>query len=162
MPLPSRAISWAWRALAEFWSLFQDLKQYSKKGSITSLGLGMRWTHLANQRLPVTKLYSCYFQNLKKSVQWTSLKSEKRRLGLEKIPIKVWKPEGQSCPTLCDPVDYSPPSSLVHGILQARILEWLPFPSPGHLLDPGIEPKSPVSPALQAPSLPQSHQESPL
>ena len=31
----------------------------------------------------------------------------------------------QSCPTLCDPVDCSPPSSSVHGILQARILEWV-------------------------------------
>ena len=29
----------------------------------------------------------------------------------------------QLCPTLCDPVDY-----IVHGILQARILEWVPFP----------------------------------
>ena len=30
----------------------------------------------------------------------------------------------QSCPTLCDPIDSSPPSSSVHGILQARVLEW--------------------------------------
>ena len=30
-----------------------------------------------------------------------------------------------SCPTLCDPVDCSPPGSSVHGILQARILEWV-------------------------------------
>ena len=30
----------------------------------------------------------------------------------------------QSCPTLCDPMDYSPPGSSIHGILQARILEW--------------------------------------
>ena len=30
----------------------------------------------------------------------------------------------QSCPTLCDPMDCSPPASSVHGILQARILEW--------------------------------------
>ena len=30
----------------------------------------------------------------------------------------------QSCPTLCDPMDYSLPGSSVHGILQARILEW--------------------------------------
>ena len=29
------------------------------------------------------------------------------------------------CPTLCDPVDCSPPGSSVHGILQARILEWV-------------------------------------
>ena len=31
----------------------------------------------------------------------------------------------QSCPTRCDPVDCSPPGSSVHGILQARILEWV-------------------------------------
>ena len=30
-----------------------------------------------------------------------------------------------SCPTLCDPVDSSPPGSSVHGVLQARILEWV-------------------------------------
>ena len=33
------------------------------------------------------------------------------------------------CPTLCDPVDHSPPGSSVHGILQARILEWVAKPS---------------------------------
>ena len=31
----------------------------------------------------------------------------------------------QSCLTLCDPMDYSLPGSSVHGILQARILEWV-------------------------------------
>ena len=31
----------------------------------------------------------------------------------------------QSCPTLCNPTDYSPPGFSVHGILQARILEWI-------------------------------------
>ena len=31
----------------------------------------------------------------------------------------------QSCPTLCDPMDCSPPGSLVHGIFQAWILEWV-------------------------------------
>ena len=51
----------------------------------------------------------------------------------------------QSCPTLWDPIDYT-----VHGILQARILEWV-FPSPGDLPNPGIKPRSP---ALQADSLP--------
>ena len=35
----------------------------------------------------------------------------------------------QWCPTLCDPVDCSPPGSSVHGILQARILEWVAMPS---------------------------------
>ena len=35
----------------------------------------------------------------------------------------------QSCPTLCHPLDCSPPGSSVHGILQARILEWVAMPS---------------------------------
>ena len=37
----------------------------------------------------------------------------------------------QSCLTLCDPMDCSPPGSSVHGILQARILEWVTMPSSG-------------------------------
>ena len=35
----------------------------------------------------------------------------------------------QLCPTLCDPIGYSPPGSYVKGILQARILEWVVMPS---------------------------------
>ena len=35
----------------------------------------------------------------------------------------------QSCTTLCNPIDCSPPGSSVHGILQARILEWVAIPS---------------------------------
>ena len=38
----------------------------------------------------------------------------------------------QSCPTLCNPIDGSPPGSAIPGILQARILEWVAFPSPMH------------------------------
>ena len=41
----------------------------------------------------------------------------------------------------------SPPSSSVHGIFQARHWSVLPFPSPGDLPDPGIEPGSPASQA---------------
>ena len=39
----------------------------------------------------------------------------------------------QMCPTLCDPMVCNPPGSFVHGILQARILEWVAFLSPGDL-----------------------------
>ena len=35
----------------------------------------------------------------------------------------------QSCPTICNPMDRSPPRSCVHGISQARILEWVAVPS---------------------------------
>ena len=46
----------------------------------------------------------------------------------------------------CDPMDYT-----VYGILQARIMEWVSFPSPEDLPNPEIEPRSPT---LQAYSLP--------
>ena len=59
----------------------------------------------------------------------------------------------QSHPTLCNPMDY-----VVPGILQARILEWVAFPSPGDLPKPGTEPRSP---ALRADSLPAEPQGKP-
>ena len=70
--------------------------------------------------------------------------------------VGMWQRARQKCAcmlshfssALGDPMDYSLPGSSVHGILQARILEWLPFPSPGDLPDPGIEPTSLMSPAL--------------
>ena len=48
----------------------------------------------------------------------------------------------QSCPTLCDAMDCSPPSSSVHGIPQARILKWVAMPPPGNLPNSGIQPIS--------------------
>ena len=39
----------------------------------------------------------------------------------------------QLCPTLCDPIDGSPPGSSVYGILQARVLEWYPHPNTAHM-----------------------------
>ena len=46
----------------------------------------------------------------------------------------------QLCPTVCDSMDCNLPGSSVHGILQARILEWVAMPFSGDLPDPGIEP----------------------
>ena len=51
-----------------------------------------------------------------------------RLLGLAAATAKLL----QSCPTLCDPTDGSPLGSSVSGILQARILDGLPFPSQMH------------------------------
>ena len=45
-------------------------------------------------------------------------------------------------------MDCSPLGSSVHGILQARILEWVAMPLTGNLPDPGIETVSPAAPAL--------------
>ena len=60
----------------------------------------------------------------------------------------------QSCPTLCDFMDCRLPGSSIHGILQARVLEWVPCPSPGDLPDPGTEPMSPTLYADALPSKP--------
>ena len=63
----------------------------------------------------------------------------------EKVPV------AQSCPTLRCPRDGSPPGSSAVGFSRREYWSELPFPSPGDLPDPGIEPGSP---ALQADSLP--------
>ena len=73
------------------------------------------YTYLKNETKPKTNLACC----LKTHVFYVC-----------EVKVKV----AQSCLTLCNPVDYT-----VHGILQARILEWAAFPSPGDLLNPGIE-----------------------
>ena len=56
--------------------------------------------------------------------------------------------------TFCNPMDYSPPDFSVHGILQARILEWVAMFSSRVSSWPGIEPTSLTSPALAGGSLP--------
>ena len=56
---------------------------------------------------------------------------------------------------LCDPMDYiAHQASLSMKFSRQEYWSELPFPSPGDLLDPGIEPMSLVSPALQEDSLP--------
>ena len=57
----------------------------------------------------------------------------------------------QPCPTLCDPMHCSLPGPSVHGVLQARILEWVTIPFSRGSSHPGTEPRSR---ALQADSLP--------
>ena len=68
--------------------------------------------------------------------------------GKNKKKVKVLV--AQLCSILCDPMDWRMPGFSVHVILQARILEWVLFPSPGDLPNPGTEPRSLV---LQAHSL---------
>ena len=60
----------------------------------------------------------------------------------------------RSCPTLCDPMDCSPPGSSVHEIFQGRILEWVAISiSGGGLPNPRVESRSL---ALQVDSLPKA------
>ena len=67
---------------------------------------------------------------------------------LQCMKVKSQSEGALSCPTLSDPMDCSLPGSSVHGIFQARVLEWvaialsrsgLLFPTPGDLPDPGIK-----------------------
>ena len=70
---------------------------------------------------------------------------------LQCIKVKSETEVAQSCPTLRDPMDCTPPGSSIHGIFHATVLEWgaIAFSS-GYIPDPGIEP---ASPALKADSL---------
>ena len=69
------------------------------------------------------------------------------------LKMKVKFKVVQSCLTLWDPMDYA-----VHGILQARILEWVAIPLSRGSSQPGIKPRSP---ALQADALPAEPQGKP-
>ena len=52
--------------------------------------------------------------------------------------------QSPSCPTLCNPMDCSPPGSSSLGFHRQQYWSGLPFPPPGDLLNPGTEPKSPA------------------
>ena len=71
---------------------------------------------------------------------------------LEKVKSEVT----QSCLTLCDPIDCSLQASPSMGFSRQEYWSGVPFPSPGDLPGPGIEPGSP---ALQADALPSEPQE---
>ena len=74
-----------------------------------------------------------------------------RSLESEKVKALV----AQVCLTLCDPMDCRLTGSFSMGFSRQEYWSGLPFPSPGDLPDPGIKP---VSPALQADSLPSEPQ----
>ena len=61
--------------------------------------------------------------------------------------------DAQSCPTLCDPMDYSPQAPLPMEFSRQKYWSGFPFPSQGDLPDPGIKPRSP---ALQVDSTSES------
>ena len=71
----------------------------------------------------------------------------------------TWSEVTQLCPTLCDPMDYNLPGFSVHGIFQARILEWVAVYFSRGSSWPGIEPRSP---ALQADALPSESKRLPI
>ena len=109
----------------------------------TVLHVSLFWMHFANQSLTV--LCSGYFFNnvCKGNSLETLCFTLEQKEGLTEV--------AQLQLTLCNPIDCSGPGSSIHGILQARILEWVAISFSRRTSQPGIEPGSP---ALQADSLP--------
>ena len=66
------------------------------------------------------------------------------------MKVKSESEVAQSCPTFGDPMDCSLPGFSLHGIFQARVLEWGAISFSGDLPDPGVKPRSPI---LQADAL---------
>ena len=98
---------------------------------------------------PLEKGVATHSSILAWEIPWTVKPGRLQSLGLQRVRHN-WVTNtftGHCCnySTLCNPMDY-----IGHGILQARILEWVTFPSPGDLSNPGTEPRSP---ALQVDSL---------
>ena len=60
------------------------------------------------------------------------------------LKVKKWNLATQSCPTLCNPVDCSPPDSPFTKFTRQEYWSGLPFPSPRDLPNPGTEPGSPA------------------
>ena len=60
------------------------------------------------------------------ATSWTAARQVSLALTVsQSLPTATAAKSLQSCPTLCDPIDCSPPGSPVPGILQARTLEWV-------------------------------------
>ena len=94
-------------------------------GTVTSGNYGPSSEELGCARAS----HNCTF--LSKSLHFSGphfiiYETEKMILTMTVYELKVLT--AQSCLTLCNPVDWSPPDSSVHGILQARILEWVAIP----------------------------------
>ena len=86
----------------------------------------------AQERLKLTKSWcpKCSLRSVMKLCGWLwSPAPSEVRLRPADPSVRMCAQLLQSCPTLCNPVDWSPPGSSVHGILQAGILVWVAVPS---------------------------------
>ena len=101
-------------------------------------------THpLACHLLLLLLLLSCFSRVRLCATPWTAahqappslgFSSQEHRSGLhfllQCMKVKSESEVAQSCLTLSDPMDGSLPGSSIHGVFQARVLEWVPLPSP--------------------------------
>ena len=81
--------------------------------------------------------YSCLENSMDRGARQAMIARVRHHLATEHTHACLC---AQSCPTLCNPMDYSPPDSSVHGIFQSRILEWAAISYFSGSSDPGIKP----------------------
>ena len=137
------------------WRALRDLRNYDKKSTSKWLQSWRKRTKKAQVK-KYSNIMAENVPNLARDkptdLSWANVTQDIPQATNAKVKVLVT----QSCLTLCDPVDCSPPGSSVRGILQARILEWGAIPFSRDLPKPGIEPGSPALQAGSLPSLPQN------
>ena len=92
--------------------------------------------------------YSCLERPMDREAWWATVAKSQTRL--KRLSSSSSSMRAKLLQSLCDPVDCNPPGTSVHGILQARILEWVALPSCRGSFQPRVPSRSP---ALQADSL---------
>ena len=110
-----------------------------------SLVMRQKWlNHVYQQIFLRNNLIFWYFNwfnlNQRNKIRYHLIKYLKTRISMSACLVAV------IIQTLWDPMDYSPPGFSVHGIFQARILEWVDISSSRDRPDPGIKSAPPVSP----------------
>ena len=94
-------------------------------------GVAKSWTRLSDRTEQISRCRTLYQGCI--AVSWLLLPISASPPFPDCMCLTLWDPMDcesesevtQSCPTLCDPMDYSPPGFSVYGILQARILGWV-------------------------------------
>ena len=89
-----------------------EIPRTEESGGLQCMGSQKSWMQLSNK---TTMIYSAFL--------FFSIVAYYKILNI--VHCESESEVAQSCPTLCDPMDCSPPGFSVHGILQPRILEWV-------------------------------------
>ena len=96
--------------------------------------------------------YCCLENFMDRGTWWATAHEITESDTIEQLTLEIyltflevkWSELAQSCPTLCDPMDCSPPGSSVHGIFRQEYWSGLLFSPPGDFPNPWTEPMSPV------------------
>ena len=105
-----------------------ELETTKTTGHVNKSQKGLCWQHQNTVLGEPNVLFCCSVRVHKWPGKCCSVNLESKRVYLYRI-CEWWKWKesevAQSCPTLCNPMDCSLPGSSIHGIFQARILEWV-------------------------------------